>query len=121
MAGVQILSLGFILLMLYVVRIHYKKGQLPKFETLFWGLLWMSLAIFVIFPRSLDAITRAFQIYRVFDLLTIVAFMILFAFVIYGRIEIFQVRKKLEDLVRAEAIKHATGTLELKKSKSKRA
>ena len=47
MIGIQILSVTFILVMLYVVRIHYKKNELPKVEAIVWSSVLIALGIIV--------------------------------------------------------------------------
>lgn len=107
MLGFRIVAITFSLLMLYVVRIHFRKKHIPLLESLFWYGVWGGLIFVVVKPEILESITFSLAIYRVFDLLTIVAFMILFTFLILDRIKIYGLQKKLQDLIRNQALKEA--------------
>lgn len=104
MLGIQILSLVFIFIMLYVVRIHYKKSELPRTEAIFWTLILYTLATLVIIPASADMIRGLFKVTRLLDVITILAFMGSFVILIENRIQINKLRSKLEKLVRDKAM-----------------
>ncbi len=104
MIGIQLISILFILFMLYVVRIHHKKGELPQTEFLFWIIIFIVLGAIVLLPNTARFITRTFAVGRLMDLITIIAFMIVFFMLIDNRIQIHKLRKKLEDQVRKKAM-----------------
>lgn len=90
--------------MLYVVRIHYKKNELPRVEAIFWSVVLLSLATITIVPGSADLVRSLFQVSRLLDVIMIIAFMGTFIFLIENRIQISKLRSKLDKLTRAKAM-----------------
>lgn len=107
MLGIQILSVTFILIMLYVIRIHYVKHELPKAEAVFWSVGLVILGIVVSYTPSANFVRRLFAVTRLLDVLVIVALMVVFVMLIENRIQINKLRTKLERIVRDKAIKNA--------------
>ena len=105
MIGIQMFSIVFIFIMLYVVRIHYKKQELPRVEAMFWSIVLLSLATIVIVPGSADAVRNLFQVSRLLDVIMIIAFMGTFIFLTENRIQISNLRSKLELVTREKAMK----------------
>ena len=104
MIGIQILSVTFILVMLYVVRIHYKKNELPKIEALVWSIGLIVLGVIVSIKQSADFVRQLFSVTRLLDVLVIIALMGTFILLIENRIQINKLRFKLERLVRDRAM-----------------
>lgn len=104
MLGIQILSLVFIFLMLYVVRIHYKKGELPRTESLFWTIILLTVGLLVLVEQSANFIRSLFSVTRLTDVIVIFALMGVFILLIENRIQINKLRSKLEKLVRDKAM-----------------
>ena len=104
MQGIQILSITFIIIMLYVVRIHYKKNELPRVEALVWSIGLIVLGIIVGMKKSADFVRNLFSVTRLLDVLVIIALMGTFILLIENRIQITKLRNKLERLVRDRAM-----------------
>jgi len=104
MFGIQLLSITFIALMLYVVRIHYKKQELSKFETTFWTLALICLAVIVTVERTAEFVRDLFAVTRLMDVIVIFALMGTFVLLINNRIELTKLKRKLERIVRDRAI-----------------
>jgi len=104
MIGIQILSITFIIIMLYVVRIHYKKNELPKPEALIWSIGLIVLGIIVSVKQSADFVRGLFAVTRLLDVLVIIALMGTFILLIENRIQINKLRTRLERLVRDRAM-----------------
>jgi hypothetical protein len=104
MLGIQILSITFIIIMLYVVRIHYKKNELPKVEALIWSAGLIVLGVIVSVKQSADFVRNLFSVTRLLDVLVIIALMGTFILLIENRIQIGQLRTRLERLVRDRAM-----------------
>ena len=104
MFGIQLLSVTFILIMLYVVRIHYKKNELPKVEAIFWTIGLIFLGIIVSIKQSADIVRNLFAVTRLLDVLVIIALMGTFILLIENRIQINKLRLKLDKLVRDRAM-----------------
>lgn len=104
MVGIQILSITFIIIMLYVVRIHYKKNELPKIEAMIWSIGLILLGVVVSVKQSADFVRNLFAVTRLLDVLVIIALMGTFIILIENRIQINKLRTKLERLVRDRAM-----------------
>lgn len=104
MLGIQILSVTFILVMLYVVRIHYKKSELPKVEAMAWSIALILLAVVVVVPTSADLVRNLFRVNRLTDVIVIFSLMGVFILLIEDRSQISKLRQKLERVVRDKAI-----------------
>ena len=102
--GIQILSVVFILIMLYVVRIHSKKNELPRVEALGWSLGLIVLGVIVSVKQSADFVRNLFAVTRLLDVLVIIALMGTFILLIENRIQINKLRTKLDRLVSDRAI-----------------
>lgn len=90
--------------MLYVVRIHYKKSEIPKVEAVVWSVGLIVLGIIVSVRESADFVRNLFAVTRLLDVLVIVALMGTFTLLIENRIQINRLRSKLERVVRDRAI-----------------
>ncbi len=101
---IQILSVIFGIFMLYVVRIHRKKGVLERNEVFFWNTLWLGFIYVAFFPQTFQGLIQRLQIARVFDLLVIIAFMIITFITFQSGIKIKNLAKKLEEMVRKKAL-----------------
>lgn len=100
----QISSVLFALFMAYVARIHQQKARLNMVEASFWYSLWFVFAVIAVFPQLLIGISEYFYFERVFDLLTVGAFMILSFIVIRSYFMYREILIKLEKVVRSQAI-----------------
>lgn len=104
MIGIQILSIVFIFIMLYVVRIHYKKNEIPRVEAIFWTLVLAVIGTLVIVEQSANFIRSLFSVTRLTDVIVIFALMGVFIVMIENRIQINKLRQKLELLTRKQAM-----------------
>lgn len=104
MIGIQILSVTFILVMLYVVRIHYKKNELPRVEAMVWSSILIALGVIVSFKSSADLVRGLFKVDRLTDIIVIVSLMFVGVVMIENRIQINKLRAKLDRIVRDRAM-----------------
>ncbi len=103
MMGIQILSVTFILVMLYVVRIHYKRQEMSKVEACLWAAGLIILGIIVGIKQTADMVRNLFAVTRLLDVLVIIALMGTFILLIENRIQTNKLRTKLEKIVRDRA------------------
>ncbi len=96
MSSFQILAILFALFMLYVIQIHHRKSSLSFLEVSFWVSTWGLFIILATFPELLLGIAGALQFSRVFDLLVVIAFMVLSFVVIYSYLLILKSKRWLE-------------------------
>ena len=100
----QIGATLFALFMMYVVSIHKRKSRLSLIEVSFWYSMWFSFIVISIFPNLLLGISSALNFQRVFDLLLVLALMVLTALVVMSYFTQKENQKKLETFVRKQAI-----------------
>lgn len=100
----QIAATLFALFMIYVVTIHKNKSKLSRVEVTFWYAIWGLFVVIALFPNLLLGITQRLNFQRVFDLLVVLAFMILTILVVMGYFSQKESQKKLEEFVRKQAI-----------------
>lgn len=103
--GVQIITVLFALFMIYVAFLHFKRKEINGLETFFWLILWVGFMILTLFPKILESISQLLFFARVMDLLMILAFMILAFLGFQNYICNRKMEKKIEELVRKEALK----------------
>lgn len=104
MIFLQTVCLLFGLLMMYVVRIHRLKQHLPTFEARAWLVVWVVFIFLAIFPQTVGGLAQTLNISRVFDLLVIIAFMVLTYLTFTNRITYRKLEKKFEDIIRKKAL-----------------
>jgi len=105
--GIQIIAILFAFFMIYVVFLHFKKKDLEVGEAFFWILLWLGFIIVTLFPGILENIIEKLFIARVMDFLMVVAFMILAFLGFQNYVSNKKTQKKIEEIVREEAIRDA--------------
>jgi hypothetical protein len=103
----QIVSVLFALFMIYVVSIHGKKRTLTVMETSFWFSTWGFFIVIATFPAILTGISNALKFSRVFDLLLVVALMVLSCLVFFSYFKQKELMFKIENLVRKTALEKA--------------
>lgn len=108
MIGIQIVAILFALWMTYFTYLHYKRGEFGRVEAVFWQILWFGLVVVVIFPHSVRFILTTFSISRTFDLIVIIGIVILFGVTFRNYVILKRMERKVEDLVRTEALKGTT-------------
>src|SRR3989339_693862 len=104
MQWIQILSVVFIVLMLYIVRIHFKKGELPKIEAIIWSGILLAVGVLVLLEPTADFIRGLFHVTRLTDVIVIFSLMGVFIVMIENRIQINKLRIKLDRIVRDRAL-----------------
>lgn len=107
MIGIQILAILFALWMMYFSYLHFRRKEFSLGEVLLWQVLWIGLVIVVIFPGSVSFLLRSFSISRTFDFVVIVGMVILYAVTFRNLVLLKRVDRRLEDLVRSNAIDNA--------------
>lgn len=100
----QTFALLFALMMMYVVNIHRKKAKLSSLEVSFWLSTWFVFIVIALFPHLLLGIAGILNFSRVFDLLVVVAFMVVSWLVFRSYLIQKENTQKIDDLVRKQAI-----------------
>lgn len=101
----QLLATLFALFMIYIVNIHKKKAALSVLEVIFWYGIWTVFIITAIFPNIFLGIAHSIRFTRVFDLLIVLAFMVLTIIIVLTYLNQKIINKKIEDYIRKIALK----------------
>lgn len=105
--GLQIIALIFSFSMVYFAILHYKRGELRKSEIIVWVIMWTAAVVVIIFPEILRTFANTFLVTRVFDLMVIGGFILVISMVSSAYLRTKRIEKKLENIVRGEALKKA--------------
>jgi hypothetical protein len=105
--GLQISALVFSFAMVYFAVIHYKKGTINGVEIFFWVLIWSFTVFAVIFPDLLKTFARTFYFARLFDMMVFGGFVLVIALAAKSYITTKKLEKKLENLIREDALNNA--------------
>lgn len=103
--GLQIIAVIFALFMIYFALVNYKRKEINKTEILIWSVIWVVVIIIVIFPNVLRSFSEKIFITRLFDMLVVGGFVLVIGMVSVMYIKVRRMEKKIEDLVRKEALK----------------
>jgi hypothetical protein len=101
----QIGAVCFALWMCYVVSIHAKKKTLSAIEASFWLSTWGGFIVIALFPQLLQEMVNVLHFNRVFDLLVVVALMILSVLVFVSYFGHREAAVKLTKLVQELSLK----------------
>lgn len=102
--GLQIIALLFAFSMVYFAVLHYKRGEINSTEIISWLVMWTFAVVVIIFPELLRSLASTFLVTRVFDLMVIGGFVLVISITSIAYIRTKKLEKKLEELVRREAL-----------------
>ena len=102
--GIQIIALLFAFSMVYFAVLHYKRREINGTEITSWLIMWALAIVVIIFPELLRSFASTFLVTRVFDLMTICGFILVISIVSIAYIRTKKLEKKLEELVRKQAL-----------------
>ncbi len=105
MISLQLLAIVIGLTALYMTYLYYRRKEFTRFELSTWLIIWLSFIFVSISPRTFDFLLETFAISRTMDLIMIIAFIILFILSFENYITNRRIQRKMESLVRDEALK----------------
>lgn len=108
--GIQIISIFFALFMIYMIRMHFKRGNLSRKEYLLWLGCWLLFILFATFPGVLTPVIITLKIVRVLDLLMVMAFMILTYLAFSDHMAIRDLYRQIGKLVSDQAKKNTANS-----------
>ena len=103
--GIQILGIVLGFFLLYFTFLHYKRREFMAGELIFWSVIWILFMYLVLFPYTLTFIAESLNLVRVMDLFTIAGIMFLVVLTFYSYMINVHLRRKLEQVVRAIALR----------------
>lgn len=118
--ALQIIALIFAFTMVYFAVLHSKRGEISRGEVISWVIIWSLVIVIIIFPELFREFANTFFVTRVFDLMVIGGFIFVISLVSSAYIRTRRMEKKMEDLVRREALKNVNHKLRETKLQIKR-
>lgn len=103
--GLQIIAILFAFFMIYFALLNFKRKEIGKGEIVLWVVIWILTIVIVIFPGPLRVFAQEFAVTRLFDLMVVGGFILILTMTAYSYVRVRKLEKKLEDLVRKNAIK----------------
>tara|TARA_B100000575_G_C22885475_1_gene515614 strand:+ start:189 stop:539 length:351 start_codon:yes stop_codon:yes gene_type:complete len=100
-----LLSIIFSVLMIYITTINFKKKILSQFEFLIWNLCWLGIIFLSVRPKFIDDYFLKTYESDIFYIITILSIIFLLIFCYFNMLKIKIIEKKINTIIRAEALK----------------
>lgn len=104
MIALQLVGVGIALISIYMTYLYYRRNEFNKKEFVVWFILWAGFMLISITPSSFQFVLETFAIYRMMDLIMIVAFIVIYIIGFNNYIAVRRMQKKMEILVREDAL-----------------
>jgi len=108
-SGIQLVGVVLSLGIVYLTYLYYRRKEFSAQDLLIWIGVAAVFLFASLFPRVLDVFLTPLTVYRVFDLLTIGGFAVLFAIVFRVYRIVRKNEKNLDRLVRGMALEEKKG------------
>lgn len=105
MNAIQIIALLFVLWMTYFSFLHFRRHEFSLWEFTFWQIIWLGLAVVVLFPGPTEIVIEKLHFTRAFDLLTAGGILILFGASFRNYVIVRRTDRRLEELTRKIALR----------------
>ena len=101
----QLIGLLFSVFMLYITFTHFKRGDLTSKDLTLWGISWIILALFVMFPGIFEGFAHSLSIKGTLQLIILVSigFLFIVSFAVYQKMRLQEI--KVNKLISAVALK----------------
>ena len=107
MIAIQITAVLFAILMVYLTVLHYHRKEFTVSECIVWLVIWGGLIVVVIFPTSVSFLLDPLKIRSTFDFILVAAIVVLFANTFRQTVALRRINRKLEALIREDALARA--------------
>lgn len=104
MTNIQLVALGFGLIMVYLSFLNYKRKAFNRYQLVLWELLWIGFIGVTILPDRFNELTERLGIARAFDLFSIIAFVVVLFLTFHNYLLITRLEKRIERGVREQAL-----------------
>ena len=105
--GIQIIGIIFVLIMLYLTFLYYKKNSYGYKSAILWAIIWIATLVMLLLPRTIYGLMQALQIERTADFFVLGAAVFFSLLIFYLYITVKKLNKKMEALVMSNAMKSA--------------
>ena len=111
----ELIPIVFLLLMIYLTYISYRRKQIQKYGLAFWTCFWIIGICLVIFHTYVNPFLSIVHVTRVFDLYTMLGFIAVLFIAFYLFRAVQRIEKKLETLTRTLALNDDINKSNIKK------
>jgi hypothetical protein len=108
--GLQIVAILFSFFMIYLAILNFKRHEIGRVEIFSWLIIWLFTILAVVFPELLRTFATHFAVSRLFDLMVVSGFILVITMVTISYLRVKRVSRKLEDLIRREALRNIKKT-----------
>ena len=115
MIALQLIGMSIALVALYMSFLYYKRKDFNRLEFLFWLIIWLGFMTVVITPSSFDFVLKALVLWRMLDLIVIIALVVIYMLTFTNYVRNKDIQKKLEALISENALKPVKDGLEVEK------
>ncbi|MBT4445685.1 DUF2304 domain-containing protein [archaeon] len=111
----QSIGFGFALFMLYITFTQFKRGDLTSKDLALWGIAWVVLGIFILFPQVIDSFAGSLSVQGAmqFIILISIGFLFIVSFIVYQKMR--KQEMKINKLISAVTIEKTPEPMEGKK------
>lgn len=104
--GIQILGVIFGLFMVYFTFVYFKRKEFSFWVLIFWEVLWLALIFVTLFPHSTNFFLEKLGLIRAMDFFMILGFIVVLGLSFYNYVLMNNLKRKLEQMVRQEALQN---------------
>lgn len=116
-SGIQIIGILFMIIMMYLTYVHYKRKSFGLKSLILWLAVWIVALVVVSVPRTVYGVMQALNIQRTADFITLLGFSFFAVIIFYLYSIVGKNSQKMEQLVRQLAIREAEDRKPKKKAK----
>ena len=115
MIALQLIGMAIALVALYMSFLYYKRKDFNRLEFLFWLIIWLGFMTVVITPSSFNFILKTLVLWRMLDLIVIIALVVIYMLTFSNYVKNKEIQKKIEALISENALKPIKDGLEVEK------
>jgi len=104
MIGLQLIGVAIAVIGIYMSYLHLKKRDFTKFEFFTWVAIWAGFLIVTVSPTSFNFVMDAFSFDNMLDVVIVTSIIVVYILCFRNYVVGRRVEKKLEDLVRSDAL-----------------
>lgn len=101
---IQVLGIAYLLVMLYLSFLYYKKNHYTARSFAFWVTVWLLGVLLLAFPQTASLLTQTIHVPRVIDFYLIIGLMFFSIICFLSFMAVKRTEARVEELVRAVAI-----------------
>jgi hypothetical protein len=102
---IQVLGIAYLLIMLYLTFLYYKRNQYTLRNFLFWIGVWVLGVLLLLVPKTTSLLTQQLNVPRVIDFYLILGLMFFSVICFLSYAQVKRNEQKVEELVRKLALR----------------